>query len=160
MTLIVPDGAFVFPPDPHYGGTGAVARVEEFPRLFASQQGYALPRPRNVEPPVLRTAPMGHGERFPRDPFCRRAPEKRKSHFPLTPITGEPALSRMLRLFHRFADRLPRKLPDRKLSGVPWQIPQALSPVKRSGGNRITVRSSRAREDCSIRRQRRLACRI
>ena len=78
----------VFPPDPHYGGTGAVARVEEFPRLFASQQGYAPPRPRNVEPPVLRTAPMGHGERFPRDPFCRRAPEKRKSHFPLTPHYG------------------------------------------------------------------------
>ena len=100
---MVPDGAFVFPPDPHYGGTGAVARVEEFPRLFASQQGYALPRPRNVEPPVLRTAPMGHGERFPRDPFCRCAPEKRKSYFPLTPITGEPALSRMLGSIHRFA---------------------------------------------------------
>ena len=99
---MVPDGAFVFPPNPHYGGTGAVAHVEAVPRLFASQQGYALPRPRNVEPPVLRTAPMGHGERFPRDPFCRRAPEKRKSHFPLTPITGEPALSRMLRLFLAF----------------------------------------------------------
>ncbi len=49
----------VFPPNPHYGGIGAVAHVEEFPRLFASQQGYALPRQRNVEPPVLRTAPMG-----------------------------------------------------------------------------------------------------
>ena len=46
---------------------------------------------------------MGHGERFPRDPFCRRAPEKRKSHFPLTPITGEPALSRVLRTIHRLA---------------------------------------------------------
>ena len=118
-------------------------------------RGSAMSNPQSSGQP-----PMGHGERFPRDPFCRRAPEKRKSHFPLTPITGEPALSRMLRLFHRFADRLPRKLPDRKLSGVPWQIPQALSPVKRPGCNRITVRSSRAREDCSIHRRRRLACRI
>ena len=118
-------------------------------------RGRAMSNPQSSGQPL-----WGTGKGFPGAPSVAELQKNGSRISPLTPITGEPALSRMLRLFHRFADRLPRKLPDRKLSGVPWQIPQALSPVKRSGGNRITVRSSRAREDCSIRRQRRLACRI
>ena len=81
-------GPSYFPPDPHYGGTGAVAHVEAVPRLFASQQGYALPRQRNVEPPVLRTAPHGARGKVSPGPLLSQSSRKTEDAFPPDPHYG------------------------------------------------------------------------